>query len=679
MASPYQQQAQRRKLIYIGSILVLFTVAFLWRSYAVASQAQSLGLREVDQGEVELTGSVIRLGLTGSHGLVTCGLWMTAIEKQRKNQWNELELYVRWVTKLQPHFVTPWLFQSWNLAYNVSVESDRVNDKYFYITRGIQLLAEGERQNRDNPDLRYWIGFYHQHKICKSDETNVQRSLFQLSLIPPNERDPARFKKINPATNREEIDLEGLEDFCKKHPQLARRLREGMMRDTKGEHFRQFTCATAADVVRFLADNQRLPSPYEDAPIVAVGSWQPRNDDKLRPPAERFPPLPPKRDPAPPQRIFDPKEWTADQITQLGDDIDAYAIARAWYAYAQEPIPDPDDYLPGATKEITDRAHQRKPKQITTIIFRNHPALAESDIAQRLQQEGWFDNAQWQITDWFPRDRFRDGTPAVVGNDRFKWSQEAWADAHDRWRRHGEANHLLVSQEAAANLQQLADQFNKEFGVEGVRPPNLRVESMDPITLERYRAAQFIFEYGWNRNVSNFPYHYERSGIEALEDTVEGRKQFYSAERHRWNGKNTRSLEEYAKALLFWRDKVFLKNKFFRRDPFTQEESFDWQYRYLRLWHEENGRDLKLRVGALARVVPLVPPVNDADYPGWMIQGPFDGEDEEGPLIGPEERQRVLMRKPGAPVSRGNPAPQQPANAGQQPTGQGQQPKGLAR
>ena len=49
------------------------------------------------------------------------------------------QVLVRALTKLQPHFITPWLFQSWNLSYNVAVEADRLRDKYFYVTRGIEL------------------------------------------------------------------------------------------------------------------------------------------------------------------------------------------------------------------------------------------------------------------------------------------------------------------------------------------------------------------------------------------------------------------------------------------------------------------------------------------------------------------------------------------------------------
>src|SRR5258708_27226398 len=170
MASPFQQQSLQRKIIYIISGVVLLTGAYFYRKGVVEPLATSLDLREENLGEVELTGSAIRLGLTGSRGLVVCALWVSADDKQKKNQWNELELLVRTVTKLQPHFLSPWLFQSWNLAYNVSVESDRVRDKFFFISRGIELLAEGQRQKRHQPQLRDPIGFYLQNNMRASDQ-----------------------------------------------------------------------------------------------------------------------------------------------------------------------------------------------------------------------------------------------------------------------------------------------------------------------------------------------------------------------------------------------------------------------------------------------------------------------------------------------------------------------------
>src|SRR5262245_17131721 len=175
MARSFQQQALQRKLIYLAAVLVLFTGAWVWRRYVVEVQAEKLALREESVGEVKVVDAGLRLMLVGSRGFATCVLWSVAIDKQKKHQWTELEEYVRTLTKLQPHFITPWLFQSWNLAYNVFVESDRVRDKYWYLSRGVQLLGEGERQNRYHPELRRDIGFYQQHKVMASDENNVMR------------------------------------------------------------------------------------------------------------------------------------------------------------------------------------------------------------------------------------------------------------------------------------------------------------------------------------------------------------------------------------------------------------------------------------------------------------------------------------------------------------------------
>src|SRR5262249_19404302 len=99
MASPFQQQSRYRKIIYTVLILALFSVALLHRRLLVETQANDLALREQAIGEVELTGSAIRLTLSGSRGLAVCSLWLAAIEKQKRQEWNEMELLVRSLTK----------------------------------------------------------------------------------------------------------------------------------------------------------------------------------------------------------------------------------------------------------------------------------------------------------------------------------------------------------------------------------------------------------------------------------------------------------------------------------------------------------------------------------------------------------------------------------------------------
>ena len=100
MGTPHHQQSLQRKIFYIGLILALFFVLVFYRPYVVEEEAKALSLRDEDRGDVELTGKIITLGLTGLRGVVVTALWNSAKDKMEKNQWNELELLVRQVTKL---------------------------------------------------------------------------------------------------------------------------------------------------------------------------------------------------------------------------------------------------------------------------------------------------------------------------------------------------------------------------------------------------------------------------------------------------------------------------------------------------------------------------------------------------------------------------------------------------
>ncbi len=638
MASPFQQQALQRKLAYTGVILVLFFVAWGWREYVIRPQARSLAVREESRGEVELTGAAVRLGLTGLRGVATCVLWYEAMDKQKKNQWNELEVLVRSVAKLQPHFITPWLFQSWNLAYNVSVESDRVADKYFYITRGLQLLAEGERQNLDNPDLRWSAGFYNQHKICMSDETNTLRSLFQLSIVPPNDRDPARFW-VESGAGRQ-LNWTEFAAFCKDHPQLMRRLNVGMHRGSRREQRRQFRCERPEDVVQFFADNFHLPSLYEDSPGAPVNAWQ-KQPDKLRPVEERYPVLPPPRKVEPPQHVFDDTALTHD--SPLGDDVDAYTVSHAWYCYSQEPLPDPSD-LPGIPKEITNRARQRKPRYMTLLIFRNYPAQARRYTAERLQEEGWFDEEGWE-PGWFQERAGGDNVPKVGGGHA--WSLDAWRKAWEAWKEHGEVNHLDYRSEAEkANMQALAKRFyERTRQPEGSSPLPGRDES-EAEKQERF-AARFIWEQNFYLGISNFHHHLIRSSVEARPETVQARKLFFQAEELNYAGSPDKALEKFEDpaALKAWRDQVLLKNKEFRQDSWVQEFNAELQWKYLQLKNRLDGPGLKRQLAKAAVGVPLLPKITREDFPNSLVQGPFDGTDSEGyPIIDVVARTVVLQR-----------------------------------
>jgi hypothetical protein len=669
MASPFQQRSLQRKLIYLGAILVLFTAAYAFRRYAVVAQAEELSLREQNIGEVELSGAAVRLNLTGLRGLAICALWSTAIEKQKKNQWNELELIVDSLTKLQPHFITPWLFQSWNLAYNVSVESDREADQYFYITRGIELLARGERQNHHHPDLRFTVGFYNQNKIGQSDKTNVMRCLYQMSCIPPSERDPARFQR-DEGNGQITINLLELEDFCKNHPQLVRRLRDELKLN-KPEL-----------LVQFLDENYTVPTMFEETKKAGPGAWQ-KTEPKLLRILDRFPILPPARVVSPPQQLFDPGELTDEEPEKLRDDFNAFVCARAWFGYAQEPLPPTGDF-PGQDAEITDRTKQRRPK-FTSAIFRNYPARAQSYVAENLETEGWFDAKGWLITDWFLREdadgvrkeQFQNSESPIVGAGR-NWAADAWSRAHDMWKKHGEQNKLYLTPRELANFEADSRYYRQEYNAQTGTPPvpldHTREESRTDEDREKMKKGlyAFIYMHWYNRyrTLTNFEHHYLRSNVEMEEKTVAARKAFFEGRQLNRQGKRLEALAKYEapEALPYWRE--LLVNEKFGNDTDVEDYSYIVQLRYLRILQDTKGRDYKQAealVAFLGHSVAVAAPnwitLQQLNGPHLMpqpeIAGPFDGKTTSGGDIITSDTRNSVNSRFGIGV-KSQPAPTKP-------------------
>jgi hypothetical protein len=381
--------------MYFGLIVLLFTVmTFSGRfvsllrggqpsSWTISSQADKLQLSEASQGEADLAGSTVQLTLTGTRGFAICAVWYMTMEKQKRHEWNEVEVLVNSVTKLQPHFLTPWLYQSWNLSYNVSVESDRVRDKYFYISKGINLLAEGERINRGrcriadndtqkpelvyprrpswktsdgtfeevgNPDMRFWIGFYYMNKFNVSDENNTHKCLFEMSCIKPSERTGLR-------DNDGQVDPAKFRAFIIQHPQLCRRLHDFLR------------CSRPDDIVDFLEDNAKVPTRYEERD----GRWELK-----RKTLEQFPVAPDS--PATKDRV--------DPYAEFGDHVDANLVSWAWHAFAQEPLPPIEREKPAFTAPPYDPLRYRMPRQPVSIIFRQYPTAANLTLPNGCKKKG---------------------------------------------------------------------------------------------------------------------------------------------------------------------------------------------------------------------------------------------------------------------------------------------------
>ena len=197
--------------------------------------------------------------------------------------------------------------------------------------------------------------------------------------------------------------------------------------------------------------------------------------------------------------------------TQEGklDAWDAFKVAGAWYSYSQEPLPPPSD-LPGETEPVVDRIHQHLNRHMMTIIFRHYPARAASYMAERLEEEGWFDDIGWSTKgpEWFSE---------VIG-DTEDWAANAWGKAYKAWEAHGKRNHLLLEPADEKNRRDQADKYRLARGLaeHAQIPP---VED-DPKLKEGWEAARFMALYDARRNVSAFSRNYNRPLVEQYPATV---------------------------------------------------------------------------------------------------------------------------------------------------------------
>jgi hypothetical protein len=650
--NPLQRAVVRRKVIYLAAILGLFTVSMFWRgtipiplsgsaragepsaahrfadrvaSRTILNRSISLELRELEEGEAELEGEGLNLvlKLVGVRGPVVAYLWNRTVETQKRNDFHKMDGLIRTVTRLQPHFITPWIFQSWNIAYNVSVEMQGSGDMYYYIARGIELLAEGERrqgrkdpetgQRLGSPDMRYQIAFYYQNKFGVSDNVEVLRCLFQLSCIPPNDRNAHELAELDPGGKVVRVNQAKFREFCEKYPHLVRRLRGEDRRATGSDEMSSkriaegLKCPLPADVVQFLHDNREVPRRFKSANELAEADKQ-------------FPVLPPK---------FPEGPEEAHPGMETKDDFSAFKAARAWFAYGCVPLP--PNPLDRNDKPLPARApgpgeydpiKYRVPRQPMLIIFRQGPPRAQSYQGEMEQKEGWFDSEGWRIDDprehpsfwWFPDPAAPRTRPLdlVVGRTR-SWSAEEWAVAARMWQEHGDKYGLEVDRARLASYENAS-----RYRPPGVPANPTQAQLEDPEVRRWYETAMAPTYYVQNRQVTNFAYFQATARAEARPATVLARKILWQAEQARKLGNKTGengAIALYEKGLQLWKD-VLLGDKDFHRpdggrSTRTEEDTYGYELSYIRLIVQDDQRvrdkagDIARQMDAAATVLPF--------------------------------------------------------------------------
>jgi nitrite reductase/ring-hydroxylating ferredoxin subunit len=83
------------------------------------------------------------------------------------------------MVKGNPKDTRAWLLLGWNAAYNLSVTSDDVKERYAHVKQGVEHLVEGLTHNPTNAALCWDVGFYLHNRIGQSYARKPFRALFR--------------------------------------------------------------------------------------------------------------------------------------------------------------------------------------------------------------------------------------------------------------------------------------------------------------------------------------------------------------------------------------------------------------------------------------------------------------------------------------------------------------------
>src|SRR5262249_20073949 len=101
---------------------------------------------------------------------------------------------------------------------------------------------------------------------------------------------------------------------------------------------------------------------------------------------------------------------------------------------------------------------------------------------------------------------------------------------------------------------------------------------------ESYEAAYHLYWMKFNQNMTNFPHFLTKTQVEALPEAVKARRLIAEAEQMRKRAEDPeRAIRVYNSpdALPAWK-KILTEHPDFRRDSTQQEDTYEWELKYLK-------------------------------------------------------------------------------------------------
>src|SRR5437588_8716512 len=111
----------KKILLLLVAAVMLFTSGQVARSLNRDRGALGLTIAApLENAPPMLAFTTVALG--GFRGLISNFLWIRANDLQQDDKFFESAQLAGWITDLEPHFSQVWVYQGWNMAFNISVK-----------------------------------------------------------------------------------------------------------------------------------------------------------------------------------------------------------------------------------------------------------------------------------------------------------------------------------------------------------------------------------------------------------------------------------------------------------------------------------------------------------------------------------------------------------------------------
>ncbi len=153
LVASMRSRARRDQLVCLIIAILLFIGIFAIQPSLHARRAALVQRTTNAKNIGHLLLTFPRLALGGFRGVLAMVLWEDAESDKNNHKWRPLETDYQAIATIEPYFGSVYIFNAWNMSYNLSAQFHSMNTKYKWVLDGLVSLYHGEKFVPDNANV----------------------------------------------------------------------------------------------------------------------------------------------------------------------------------------------------------------------------------------------------------------------------------------------------------------------------------------------------------------------------------------------------------------------------------------------------------------------------------------------------------------------------------------------